>query len=189
MTPDANATESTWEIQLKGSGRTPFSRSADGLAVLRSSIREYLCAEAMHALGIPTTRSLALISLPELPVHRETIESACVLSRMAPSFLRIGNFQALNGPQTMYFFGMGGGQAPPNFEGLRILGEWVADHVLTIERKNGEGWGRKLVLEVARRNAVMVAGWQAYGFMHGVMNTDNISLLGLTIDYGASIFE
>ena len=172
---------------------------ADGLAVLRSSIREFLCSEgtlaiylpvcmsldnppppAMHALGIPTTRSLALISLPKLPVERETIESACVLTRVAPSFIRIGSFEALNPPAQMFF--MGGGQQPRHLDALRVLGEWVARRVLLLPDVRwrgepgvggpGDAWGAKLVLEVARRNAKMVAGWQVYGFMHGVINTD-----------------
>lgn len=136
----------------------------------------------MHALQIPTTRSLTLTHLPALPVQREspTPESACILTRVSPSFIRIGSFEALNAPQGMFF--LGGGQQESCWEALRILGEWVGKRVLRLEGVkwteddigNGEGgaWGRKLVLEVARRNAEMVAGWQAYGFMHGVMNTD-----------------
>lgn len=124
----------------------------------------------MHALHIPTTRSLALISLPDLPVARERMESACILTRMAPSFLRLGSFEALNPPSGMFF--IGGGQQERDLDALRILGEWVAQRVLKLELAPGEAWGKKLVMEVARRNAVMVAGWQAYGFMHGVMNTD-----------------
>ncbi|KAG5650896.1 hypothetical protein H0H81_010625, partial [Sphagnurus paluster] len=176
----------TYELQLKGAGRTPFSRTADGLAVVRSSIREFLCAEAMHALRIPTTRSLALVSLPDLPVERERTEPACVVTRVAPSFLRIGSFEALNGPANMFFFG--GGQQKPDYEALRVLGEWVARDVLKLELESGAAWGKELVLEVARRNARMVAGWQAYGFMHGVINTDNVSIMGLTIDYGPYAF-
>lgn len=176
----------TYELQLKGAGRTPYSRSADGLAVVRSSIREFLCSEAMQALSIPTSRSLSLISLPDVPVYRERKEAASVLTRMAPSFLRVGSFEALNGPQNIMFFG--GGQQPPNYEALRILGEWVSKNVLKLELDDGEAWGKKLVLDVAERNAKMVAAWQAYGFMHGVINTDNISVLGLTIDYGPYAF-
>jgi uncharacterized protein YdiU (UPF0061 family) len=187
VTPNPSKPGEVTEIQLKGSGRTPFSRSADGLAVVRSSIREFLCSEAMHALHIPTTRSLSLISLPALPVAREKMESASVLARLAPSFLRIGSFEALNGPTRMYFFG--GGQQDVHWDALRILGEWVSTQVLKLPTSELEqGWGEKVVMEVARRNAEMVAGWQAYGFMHGVMNTDNISLLGLTIDYGPYAF-
>ncbi|KAF9484347.1 UPF0061-domain-containing protein [Pholiota conissans] len=186
VTPHPTNSDVTYELQLKGAGRTPFSRSADGLAVLRSSIREYLCSEAMEALHIPTTRALSLVSLPSLPVHRERVETACVLTRIAPSFIRIGNFEAFNGPTNMFFFG--GGQQNPNWEGLRILGEWVAHKVLKLPVEPGKSWGSELVLEVARRNAAMVAGWQAYGFMHGVINTDNVSVLGLTIDFGPYAF-
>ncbi|KAF8656791.1 hypothetical protein AX16_002343 [Volvariella volvacea WC 439] len=186
VTPHPSDPATTYELQLKGAGRTPFSRSADGLAVLRSSIREYLCAEAMNALGIPTTRSLTLISLPALPVARERMETACVLTRMAPSFLRIGSFEAFNGPTEMFFFG--GGQQKADWEGLRVLGEWVARSVLKLNIDKDAAWGTNLVLDVAERNARMVAAWQAYGFMHGVINTDNISLLGLTIDYGPYSF-
>ncbi|KAF8207615.1 UPF0061-domain-containing protein [Mycena galopus ATCC 62051] len=194
VTPHPESTELSYELQLKGAGRTPFSRSADGLAVTRSSVREYLCSEAMHALGIPTTRALALISLPGVPVLRETVESACVLTRVAPSFLRIGSFQAFSPPENIFFFG--GGQQVAHWDALRTLGIWVAESVLKLpeaaEGKEADTqpapWGKALVLEVARRNARMVAGWQAYGFMHGVINTDNVSLLGLTIDYGPYSF-
>jgi serine/tyrosine/threonine adenylyltransferase len=141
----------------------------------------------MHALSIPTTRSLTLIHLPALPVARERMETACVLARLAPSFLRIGSFQALNGDKLMWF---GGGQQDPDFNALHRLGKFVGQRVLRlpdVDWEKGDAWGKKLVLDVARRNAEMVAGWQAYGFMHGVMNTDNISVLGLTIDYGKLI--
>ncbi|KZT18291.1 UPF0061-domain-containing protein [Neolentinus lepideus HHB14362 ss-1] len=190
VVPHPSEPNTTYELQLKGAGRTPFSRSADGLAVVRSSIREFLCAEAMYALGIPTTRSISLISLPAIPVARERIESACVLTRAAPSFIRIGSFEAFNPPAGMFF--LGGGQQNADFDALRQLGEWVAERVLKLEGvewgEKGGTWGKNLVLEVARRNAKMVAGWQAYGFMHGVINTDNISVLGLTIDYGPYAF-
>lgn len=122
----------------------------------------------MHALRIPTTRSLTLISLPSLPVVRERIESACILTRVAPSFIRIGSFEAFNPPQSMFFFG--GGQQEADWEGLRILGEWVGRRVLRLEgikwrddadrTEEGSAWGNELVMEVARRNAKMVAGWQ-----------------------------
>lgn len=124
----------------------------------------------MHALSIPTTRSLALVSLPALTVVRERAETGCIATRLAPSFLRIGSFEALNGPTNMFFFG--GGQQKPHYEALRMLGEWVSTKVLKLGCKDGEAWGSKLVLDVARRNAKMVAAWQAYGFMHGVINTD-----------------
>ncbi|KAJ6505924.1 hypothetical protein DFH09DRAFT_1251827 [Mycena vulgaris] len=204
VTPHPESPGLTYELQLKGAGRTPFSRSADGLAVTRSSVREYLCSEAMYALGIPTTRALALVSLPGVPVLRETVESACILTRIAPSFLRIGSFEALSPPQNTFLFG--GGQQAANWDALRALGLWVAGSVLklpemitpedadatavagTAKETHPKPWGKALVLEVARRNARMVAGWQAYGFMHGVINTDNVSILGLTIDYGPYAF-
>ncbi|KAL0954467.1 hypothetical protein HGRIS_003440 [Hohenbuehelia grisea] len=186
VTPHPSDPELTYELQLKGAGRTPFSRTADGLAVLRSSIREYLCSEAMQALGIPTTRALSIVSLTSIAVAREKMETASIVTRMAPSFIRIGNFEAFNGPTNMFFFG--GGQQEPHYEGLRILGEWVTDRVLKLKRDPGAAWGQQVVLDVARRNAKMVAGWQAYGFMHGVINTDNVSILGLTIDYGPYAF-
>ena len=194
VTPHPSNPELTYELQLKGAGRTPFSRRADGLAVVRSSVREYLCAEgersflslsicilsqcddpAVNALGIPTTRSLSIISLPSIPVRRERLESACIVTRVAPSFLRIGSFEALNPPEELFFFG--GGQQPADLEALRVLGEWVADQVLRIKRPDGGSWGRELILECTRRNARMVAGWQAYGFMHGVINTDKYAWL------------
>jgi uncharacterized protein YdiU (UPF0061 family) len=144
----------------------------------------------MHALGIPTTRALSLVSLPGVPVLRETVESACVLTRIAPSFLRIGSFEALSPPRNTFLFG--GGQQSAHWDALRALGIWVVGSVLKLpavaasadkatESTVADGktketqpapWGKALVLEVARRNARMVAGWQAYGFMHGVINTD-----------------
>lgn len=124
----------------------------------------------MHALHIPTTRSLALVHLPDLDVIREEIETACVLTRVAPSFIRIGSFEALSPPKNMFF--LGGGQQEANYEALRILGEWVTRRVLKLGLHEGEPWGKKLLMECARRNAKMVAGWQVYGFMHGVINTD-----------------
>jgi len=123
----------------------------------------------MNALSIPTTRALALISLPALPVERERLEHACILTRVAPSFIRIGCFEAFNGPS----IGFGGvGQQKPHWDGLRILGEWVTQRVLKLNIPEGEPWSRALLFDVAQRNAKMVAAWQAYGFMHGVINTD-----------------
>ena len=128
----------------------------------------------MHALGIPTTRALALVQLPALPVYRERRETACILTRVAPSFVRVGSFEALSPPHS----GIGVSQQDPDWDALRILGEWVGRRVLKLEGVNWSGdgedskWGEKLVLESARRNGKMVAGWQAYGFMHGVINTD-----------------
>ena len=156
----------------------------------------------MNALSIPTTRALALISLPNLPVAREKLEHACILTRVAPSFIRIGCFEAFNGP-SLAFGGVG--QQKPHWDGLRILGEWVAHRVLKLNIPQGEPWGKALLFDVAQRNAKMVAAWQAYGFMHGVINTDkcashipifschsnmlvSVSILGLTIDYGPYAF-
>ena len=102
--------------------------------------------------------------------ERERIESASILTRVAPSFIRIGSFEALNPPQSMFF--LGGGQQEADLEALRVLGEWVSRKVLRLGLGEGEPWGKALLFEVARRNARMVAGWQAYGFMHGVINTD-----------------
>jgi uncharacterized protein YdiU (UPF0061 family) len=155
------------EIQVKGSGLTPYSRMGDGRAVLRSSIREFLCSEAMHALGIPTTRALAVIASP-LPVRRETLETAAVVTRVAPSFLRFGHFEHF-------------AHTARDGASLRRLFE------ATVERYFPELETRTpaaLLEEVARRTARLMAQWQLVGFCHGVMNTDNMSLLGLTIDYG-----
>ena len=135
----------------------------------------FLCLSAIHALNIPTTRALALIHLEDLPVMRETVETACVLTRVAPSFLRIGSFEALNPPKNVFF--LGGGQQPAHLDALRILGEWVSRRVLRLELNEDAPWGKALLLESARRNAKMVAGWQTYGFMHGVINTDKLGRL------------
>ena len=162
---------SLWELQLKGSGKTPYSRMGDGRAVLRSSIREFLCSEAMHALGIPTTRALAITG-SDLPVFRETVETAAVVTRMAPSFVRFGSFE--------YFFWRG------EHEALRQLADYVIDAFFPGCREAGDGPSPYLALlrEVARRTARLIAQWQGAGFCHGVMNSDNMSILGLTIDYG-----
>ena len=122
----------------------------------------------MHALGIPTSRSLALISLPGIDVWRERLEAACIATRMAPSFLRIGSFEALNPPADLFL--IGAPQQPSHWEGLRVLGEWVGRRVLRLEGIEWEGenrtaWGKELVLEVAKKNAKMVAGWQVYAIV------------------------
>ncbi|QMT40939.1 protein adenylyltransferase SelO [Neisseria shayeganii] len=159
---------SRWEIQLKGSGKTPFSRFADGRAVLRSTIREYLASEAMHALGIPTTRALAITVSPD-PVYREQPETAAVLTRAAPSFLRFGHFE--------YFYHR------RQHQHLAPLADYlIAEHYP--ECRTAENPHLALFETVTRRTAALIAQWQAVGFCHGVMNTDNMSLLGLTIDYG-----
>lgn len=155
------------EIQLKGSGRTPFSRHADGLAVLRSSIREFLASEhasAFPSTSMPTSRSLSLVLLPELKVLREYgPEKGAIVSRIAPSFLRIGSFEMLNPPtdQFMFFYSRPGYEKPkPEWDNLRVLGAFVR---LKLGMDEGAGtW--EMVREVTRRNARMVAGWQAWGF-------------------------
>jgi uncharacterized protein YdiU (UPF0061 family) len=156
------------EVQLKGSGRTPYSRMGDGRAVLRSSIREFLCSQAMLALGIPTTRALCLVASPQ-PVIRETVETAAIVTRLAPSFVRFGHFE--------HFCHHGQPQA------LRRLADFVIDHHLPECRRQAHPYAA-LLESAVRRTAELVAQWQAVGFCHGVMNTDNMSILGLTIDYG-----
>jgi len=156
------------ELQLKGAGLTPYSRMGDGRAVLRSSIREFLCSEAMHALGVPTTRALCITG-SALPVMRETLETASVVTRAAPSFIRFGHFEHF-----------AQADAPTN---LKQLADFVIDHHYPDCRQAANPYAA-LLQAVALRTAYMLAGWQALGFCHGVMNTDNMSILGLTIDYG-----
>lgn len=163
-----------WELQLKGSGRTPYSRMGDGRAVLRSSVREYLAGEAMAGLGIPTTRALALV-VSDDPVYRETVETAAIVTRVSPGFVRFGSFEHWAG----------------NPANLRILTDYVIDrHYPEVRDAEGgepvteEQAVLRLLREVVRRTARLVADWQTAGFCHGVMNTDNMSILGLTIDYG-----
>jgi uncharacterized protein YdiU (UPF0061 family) len=156
------------ELQLKGSGRTPYSRMGDGRAVLRSSIREFLCSEAMHHLGIPTTRALCVIGSDQ-PVRREEIETAAVVTRVSPSFVRFGHFE--------HFY------AADRIDDLRKLGDHVIDRFYPACREATDPY-LALLDAVAIRTAELVAQWQAIGFCHGVMNTDNMSILGLTIDYG-----
>ncbi len=160
------------EVQLKGSGLTPYSRMGDGRAVLRSSIREFLCSEAMHALGIPTTRALCITG-SDSPVHRETMETAAVVTRVAPSFIRFGHFE--------HFSHRGG-----HLE-LKALADYVIDRFYPHCRDSGKFPANAyaaLLEAVSERTAIVLAQWQAAGFCHGVMNTDNMSILGLTIDYG-----
>jgi serine/tyrosine/threonine adenylyltransferase len=157
------------EVQLKGSGLTPYSRMGDGRAVLRSSIREFLCSEAMHALGIPTTRALAIVGSP-LPVRRETLETAAVVTRVAPSFLRFGHFEHF-------------AHTAQDNAALRHLANTTLERFYPGLQGQPQPYAR-LLEAVALRTASLVAQWQAVGFCHGVMNTDNMSVLGLTIDYG-----
>lgn len=201
--------ETRYEVQLKGAGLTPYSRFADGKAVLRSSIREFVVSEALHALGIPSTRALALSLLPHSRVVRETFEPGAIVVRSAQSWIRLGNFDIL--------------RARSDRPMIRKLATYVAEEVLG-------GWDRlparlsdpsnpteapdldlpprgvasrddvqgppetaenrfaRLYREVVRRNALVVAKWQAYGFMNGVLNTDNTSIYGLSIDFGPFAF-
>ncbi|MEO7252457.1 MAG: protein adenylyltransferase SelO, partial [Arenimonas sp.] len=171
-----NSAGQRWELQLKGAGPTPYSRSADGRAVLRSSIREFLCSEAMHHLGVPSTRALSLVATGEA-VERDMFydghakaEPGAVVCRVAPSFIRFGNFEL------------------PASRGETALLEQLVD--FTIRRDFPELQGPASALReqwfglVCERTAQMVAHWMRVGFVHGVMNTDNMSILGLTIDYG-----
>lgn len=156
------------ELQLKGSGHTPYSRMGDGRAVLRSSIREFLCSEAMAGLGIPTTRALCITG-SALPVRRETMETAAIVTRVAPSFIRFGHFE--------HFAHHGQPEA------LKRLADFVIEHHMPDCRDAAQPYA-ELLRTAAVSTAEMIAQWQAVGFCHGVMNTDNMSILGLTIDYG-----
>ncbi|MCW7541309.1 YdiU family protein [Aquabacterium sp. A7-Y] len=156
------------ELQLKGSGRTPYSRMGDGRAVLRSSIREFLCSEALHGLGIPTTRALAVVG-SDLPVRRETVETGAVVTRVAPSFVRFGHFEHFAHHDMP--------------EQLRSLADYVIERYYPACRDAANPYAA-LLEQVSVRTAELMAAWQAVGFCHGVMNTDNMSILGLTIDYG-----
>ena len=160
------------EIQLKGAGLTPYSRMGDGRAVLRSSIREFLCSEAMHGLGIPSSRALCVTG-SDAPVRRETLETAAVVTRVAPSFIRFGHFEHF--------------AHTDQYAELKTLADYVIDKFYPQCRETAQWQGNPyvaLLAEVTRRTAEVVARWQAVGFCHGVMNTDNMSILGLTIDYG-----
>lgn len=159
-----------WEVQLKGAGPTPFSRMGDGRAVLRSTIREYLCSEAMAGLGIPSTQALAIIG-SDGPVYRETLETGAILVRLAPTHIRFGHFE--------YYAHSG------RHERLAQLADFVIEHHLPelAERPKPERY-LGLYEHAVDCTARLLAAWQAVGFAHGVMNTDNMSILGLTIDYG-----
>jgi serine/tyrosine/threonine adenylyltransferase len=154
------------ELQLKGAGRTPYSRTADGRAVLRSSVREFVCSEAMHFLGVPTTRALSLVGTGEAVVRdmfydgHPRPEPGAIVCRVAPSFVRFGNFQVLES----------------------ALLKQLADYVIR-EHFPGHDYA-SWYQEVCRRTGALMVDWMRLGFVHGVMNTDNMSILGLTIDYG-----
>ena len=175
-----NPSGERWMLQLKGAGPTPYSRNADGFAVLRSSVREFLCSEAMHHLGVPTTRALSLISTGDLVVRdmfydgRPRREPGAIVCRVAPTFVRFGNFEIFSSRQDL--------------QNLRQLIDYVirtdfpelADSHSQVDSDLIVSWFR----EICRRTAVMIVHWMRVGFVHGVMNTDNMSILGLTIDYG-----
>ncbi len=161
-------TDSGWELQLKGSGLTPYSRMGDGRAVLRSSIREFLCSEAMHALGVPTTRALCVTG-SDASVRREETETAAVVTRCAPSFIRFGHFE---------HFSYNGQHGE-----LRALANYVIERYYPACQDVANPYAA-LLQAVSAKTAELLAHWQAIGFCHGVMNTDNMSILGLTIDYG-----
>ena len=169
-----------YELQLKGAGRTPYSRTADGRAVLRSSVREFMCSEAMHHLGVPTTRALSLVGTGERVVRdmfydgNPQAEPGAIVCRVAPSFVRFGNFEIL--------------AAQRELDLLRQLAGYVIRmHYPAYLREPGEpspATYSRWFEEICRRTATLMAHWMRVGFVHGVMNTDNMSILGLTIDYG-----
>lgn len=164
------------DLQLKGAGRTPYSRTADGRAVLRSSVREFMCSEAMHWLGVPTTRALALVATGETVIRdmfydgNPEPEPGAIVCRVAPSFVRFGNFEIL--------------AAHDEVDTLRRLADYVIVHHFPELGAPSPQVYERWFEEICRRTAVMVAEWTRVGFVHGVMNTDNMSVLGLTIDYG-----
>jgi uncharacterized protein YdiU (UPF0061 family) len=165
-----------WAVQLKGSGPTPYSRTADGLAVLRSSVREYLCSEAMHHLGVPSTRALSL-SLTGDQVLRDVMyngnpahEKGAIVSRVAKSFLRFGNFEIFSSRN--------------DIKNLKILTDYtIKSHFSHLGKPSKEVY-LQFFQEITNKTLEMIIHWQRVGFVHGVMNTDNMSILGLTIDYG-----
>ncbi|MFL6560965.1 MAG: protein adenylyltransferase SelO, partial [Bacillus sp. (in: firmicutes)] len=161
-----------FDIQLKGPGRTPYSRGGDGRASLGPMLREYIISEAMHALGIPTTRSLAVVTTGE-PVFRETALPGAILTRVAASHLRVGTFQ----------YGAKWG----TIEELRALADYTLKrHYPDVDMD--ENRYLSLLQEVIKRQAALIAKWQLVGFIHGVMNTDNMTISGETIDYGPCAF-
>ncbi len=157
-----------YDIHLKGAGLTPYSRHGDGRAVLRSSIREYLAGEALHALGIPSTRALAITG-SQLPVYREDVETAAIVTRLARTHIRFGHFE--------FFF------YTQQHDALQQL----ADHCIALYFPDLAGQAdqyARFLQQIVHRTARLVAHWQAYGFAHGVLNTDNMSILGETFDFG-----
>lgn len=206
--PSGGQDETKYELQLKGAGLTPYSRFADGKAVLRSSIREFIVSEALNALGIPTTRALALSLLPHSKVRRETLEPGAIVVRFAQSWIRLGNFDILRARNDRPTI-----RKLATYVAEEVLGGWsklparLSDPSNPTEAPDTEnpprGVGKdqvqgptkaaenrfaRLYREVVRRNALVVAKWQAYGFMNGVLNTDNTSIYGLSIDFGPFAF-
>ncbi|PWY65348.1 UPF0061-domain-containing protein [Aspergillus heteromorphus CBS 117.55] len=198
-----------YEFQLKGAGRTPYSRFADGKAVLRSSIREFIVSEALSALGVPTTRAISLTLLPRSNVLRERIEPGAIVARFAESWLRIGTFDLLRARGDRDLIRklatytaeevFQGWDALPAAVSLSLDKNQVSDAVDNpprhvpwdkVQEHQGVQENRfaRLYREIARRNAKTVAAWQAYGFMNGVLNTDNTSIFGLSLDYGPFAF-
>ena len=158
-----------WDLHLKGAGQTPYSRDGDGRAVLRSTIREYLGSEAMHGLGIPTTRGLCIVGSDDEVLREEGVESAAMLVRLAPSHVRFGSFE-------VFYYRR-------QYEHLARLADYVIDghfpHLAGAADRHV-----RFLSEVVVRTAHLMAKWQAVGFAHGVMNTDNMSIVGVTLDYG-----
>ena len=157
-----------WDLHLKGAGMTPFSRDGDGRSVLRSAIREYLCCEAMHGLGIPTTRALCLVGSDD-KVYREQIETGATIVRMAPSHVRFGTFE-------IFYY-------RKQHEHLQRLADYTIEMHFPELAQAVDKYAR-FFAEVVQRTAKLIAHWQAVGWSHGVLNTDNMSILGLTLDYG-----
>ncbi len=200
------STHTRYEIQLKGAGKTPYSRFADGKAVLRSSVREFIVSEALNALHIPTTRALSLTLLPNARVRRERIEPGAIVCRFAQSWLRIGTFDILRARGDRALI-----RKLANYVAENVYGGWSAlpaalDHSQPVNKTaispsrsvpesevQGEAPAEenrfvRLYREIVRRNAMTVAAWQAYAFTNGVLNTDNTSLLGLSLDFGPFAF-
>ncbi|PNQ75156.1 YdiU family protein [Hanstruepera neustonica] len=166
----------SWILQLKGAGETPYSRSADGLAVLRSSIREYLCSEAMYHLGVPTTRALSLASTGDQVLRdimyngNPAYEKGAIVTRVAPSFLRFGNYEIFAARQDKITL-------------KKLVDYTIIQHFQHLGKPSKDTYV-KFFAEVSKSTLDMIVHWQRVGFVHGVMNTDNMSILGLTIDYG-----
>lgn len=173
---EVNHDGSQWALQLKGAGKTPYSRGADGLAVLRSSIREYLCSEAMFHLGVPTTRALSLVLTGDQVMRdmlydgHPALEKGAIVCRVAPSFIRFGNFQNF--------------LVRNDIQNLRALADYTIRHFFPHLGAPSKATYIAFFREICARTLDLMIHWERVGFVHGVMNTDNMSILGLTIDYG-----